>query len=129
MTTAWLDQFVVSLTLTCHSSYRGVMEFMRDILGVSISLGSVHNLHQVAAQRAAVINQTQDLSQIRVGLNDEIFHCNEPVLAGVDARSTYCYLLAAEQHRDGDAWATHLASACATKALTLTSSLGTRGQD
>jgi hypothetical protein len=31
------------------------MEFMRDILGVSISLGSVHNLHQVAAQRAAVI--------------------------------------------------------------------------
>ena len=64
-----------------------------------------------------------------MGLNDEIFHCNEPVLAGVDARSTYCYLLAAEQHRDGDAWATHLASACATKALTLTSSSGTRGLD
>lgn len=108
VTTAWLDQFVVSLTLTCHSSYRGVLQFVRDLLGVSISLGSVHNLLERAAKRALELNGAQDLSAIRVGLNDEIFHCNEPVLAGVDARSTYCYLLAAEQHRDGDAWATHL---------------------
>ena len=85
---------------------------MRDILGVSISEGSVHNLHQVAARRAVDINRTQDLSQIRVGLHDEIFHCNEPVLVGVDARSTYCYLLAAAQHRDADTWAIHLFYAC-----------------
>ncbi|WP_143021663.1 hypothetical protein [Nitrosospira sp. Nsp18] len=58
---------------------------MRDILGVSISVGRVHNLHQVAAQGATDINQTQDLSQILVGLHDEIFHCNDPVLVGVDA--------------------------------------------
>ena len=45
---------------------------------------------------------------IRVGLNDAICNCNEPVLSGVDACSTYCYLLSAEQRRDGDAWATHL---------------------
>lgn len=108
VTSAWLDQFVVSLTLTCHSSYRGVVQFVHDLLGVSISLGSVHNLLQRAAKRALELNCAQDLSAIRVGLNDEIFHCNEPVLAGVDARSTYCYLLAAELHRDGDAWATHL---------------------
>jgi len=31
-----------------------------------------------------------------------------PVLAGVDAASTYCYLLAAEQHRDADTWGVHL---------------------
>ncbi len=108
VTSAWLDQFVVSLTLTCHSSYRGVVQFVRDLLGVSISLGSVHNLLQRAAKRALELNCAQDLSAIRVGLNDEIFHCNEPVLAGVDVRSTYCYLLAAELRRDGDAWATHL---------------------
>jgi len=76
VTKEWLHQVVLALTLICHSSYRGVVEFMRDILGVSISVGSVHNLHQEAAQRAADINQTQDLSQIRVGLHDEIFHCN-----------------------------------------------------
>ena len=53
---------------------------MRDILGVAMSVGIVHNLNQLSAQRAAAINSTQDLSQIRVGLHDEIFHCNEPVL-------------------------------------------------
>jgi hypothetical protein len=30
------------------------------------------------------------------------------VLAGIDVASTYCYLLAPEAHRDGDAWAIHL---------------------
>jgi hypothetical protein len=33
------------------------------------------------------------------------------VLAGVDARSTYCYLLAAERHRDADTWGVHLLDA------------------
>lgn len=108
VTNAWLQQVVLSLTLICHSSYRGVQEFMRDMLGVSISLGGVHNLHQLAIQRARDINQAQDLSCIRVGLHDEIFHCNAPVLVGVDARSTYCYLLAAQEHRDAETWAIHL---------------------
>jgi hypothetical protein len=31
----------------------------------------------------------------------EIFKGVKPVLAGVDAASTYCYLLAAADHRDG----------------------------
>jgi hypothetical protein len=30
------------------------------------------------------------------------------VLTGIDAASTYCYLLAAEDHRDGGTWAVHL---------------------
>ena len=112
VTKAWLRQVVLALTLICHSSYRGVVQFMRDILGVAMSVGSVHNLHQLAAQRAAAINSTQDLSQIRVGLHDEIFHCNEPVLVGVDAHSTYCYLLSSAEHRDADTWAIHLLYAC-----------------
>jgi hypothetical protein len=89
-----------------------VVEFMRDMLGVPISLGAVHNLHQLAAQRATNINAEQDLSQIRVGLHDEIFHCNEPVLVGVDAHSTYCYLLSSAQQRDANTWAIHLLYAC-----------------
>lgn len=112
VTKEWLHQVVLALTLICHSSYRGVMEFMRDILGVPISLGAVQNLHQLASQRAVDINTKQDLSQIRVGLHDEIFHCNEPVLVGVDAHSTYCYLLSSAQHRDADTWAIHLMYAC-----------------
>lgn len=74
----------MSLILTCHNSYRGVVQFVRDLLGVSISLGRVHNLLKRAAKRALELNLAQVLSAIRVGLNGEIFHCNEPVLAGAD---------------------------------------------
>src|ERR1700688_1350929 len=107
----WMRQAMLGLTLICRSSYRGVREFMRDLLGVSVSVGSVHNLQQWAAQQAGAINHGQDLSAIRVGLHDEIFQGATPVLAGVDAQSTYCYLLAAERHRDADTWGVHLLDA------------------
>jgi hypothetical protein len=66
---------------------------------------------QSAADIGDGINQAQDLSGIEVGLQDEIFQGNQPVLAGVDAQSTYCYLLQGVEHRDGDTWAWHLLDA------------------
>src|SRR3982751_5750910 len=111
VTKTWLRQVIVALPLICCSSYRGVVEFLRDLLGVPVSLGCVHNVLQSATRQASVINRDQNLSGIRVGLHDEIFQGATPVLAGVDARSTYCYLLAAEQHRDADTWGVHLLDA------------------
>lgn len=52
-----------------------------------------------------MINLAQDLSRIHFGLHDEIFQGSMPVLAGVDAASTYCYLLAAAEQTDTDTWA------------------------
>jgi len=106
-----LRQMTVSLTLMCRSSYRGVIEFMRDVMGVRMSEGAVHNVRQTAAKQAGVINCGIDLSAVRVGLHDEIFQGPRPVLAGVDARSTFGYLLAAEAHRDSDTWGVHLLDA------------------
>jgi hypothetical protein len=111
VTKIWLRQMIVALALICHSSYRGIVAFLRDLLGVAISVGTVHDVLQSATQQAAVINRQQDLSGIRVGLHDEIFHGGKPVLAGVDAHSTYCYLLVAEAHRDADTWGVHLLDA------------------
>ncbi len=111
VTKTWLHQVIVGLTLICHSSYRGVVEFMRDLLGLSISVGSVHSVLEAATLQAGAINRDQDLSRIRVGLHDEIFQGATPVLAGVDAASTYCYLLAAEERRDADTWGVHLLDA------------------
>ncbi|UIF88348.1 hypothetical protein KAF44_22925 (plasmid) [Cupriavidus necator] len=108
VTRRWLEQVILALTMIGHASMRVVIEFMSDLLGVSISLGTVHNVHQRAAQRAMAINNSIDLSAIRVGLHDEIFQGTRPVLTGIDAASTYCYLLADEDHRDGDTWAIHL---------------------
>lgn len=46
VTKRWLEQVTLALTMVAHASMRGVMEFMNDLLGVSISLGTVHNIHQ-----------------------------------------------------------------------------------
>jgi hypothetical protein len=113
VTKTWLHQVIVALPLICHSSYRGVIEFIRDLLGVSVSVGAVHDALQSAARQAGLVNDAEDLSGIRVGLHDEIFQGSTPVLAGVDAASTYCYLLVAEQHRDADTWGVHLLDASA----------------
>jgi len=104
-------QMILALTLICRGSYRGVIEFLRDLLGVHISEGTVHNVHEAAARQAGVINSGIALSGVRVSLHDEIFQGPRPVLAGVDAKSTFCYLLAAETHRDGDTWGVHLMDA------------------
>lgn len=111
VTKAWLRQVIVALALICRGSYRGVIEFMRDLLGISISVGTVHTVLQSAARRAGVINHEQDLSGIPVGLHDEIFQGSTPVLTGVCAVSTYCYLLVAAEHRDADTWGVHLLDA------------------
>jgi len=111
VTKAWLRQVIVALTLICRSSYRGVVEFLRDLLGLPVSLGCVHDVLQAATREASAINHEQDLSRIRVGVHDEIFQGATPVLAGVDAQSTYCYLLAAERRRDADTWGVHLLDA------------------
>ena len=49
-----------------------------------------------------------DLSRILIGLLDEIFQAGDPVLVGVDAKSTFCFLLSLEQHRDADTWGVRL---------------------
>ena len=48
VTRTWLRQVIVGLALICHSSYRGVVTFLRDLLGVTISVGTVHDVLQAA---------------------------------------------------------------------------------
>ena len=108
VTQAWIEQLVLGLILVCHSSYRGVVEFLDDLFDFSLSVGTVHNIIYQAIPLARQHNQTQNLSGVRIGAHDEIFQANQPVLVGCDAESTYCYLLASEEHRDGDTWAVRL---------------------
>jgi len=111
VTGAWLNQLVLCLVLVCHSSFRGVVRLLQDMFDTTISVGTVHNRLATAASCAAQINAGQDLSPVRVGLHDEIFQGGRPVLAGIDAASTYCYLLVEAEHRDGDTWGVHLLDA------------------
>src|SRR4051795_211217 len=73
VTKAWLRQVIVALPLICRSSYRGVMEFLRDLLGLPVSVGRVHDVLQAATRQASAVDGEPDLSGIRVGLHDELF--------------------------------------------------------
>jgi hypothetical protein len=108
VTRAWLRQLVLALVLICHSSCRGVVEFLRDIFDYPISLGTVHNIVHNAVPPAQRINQQYNLSTILVGAHDEIFQASDPVLVGVDTASTFCYLLSQEEHRDATTWGVRL---------------------
>jgi hypothetical protein len=85
-----------------------VTELLGDVFDYRISLGTVYNVLQAAVAQARSCNEQQDLSGVRVGAHDEIFQSGRPVLVGVDADSTYCYLLSLEDHRDADTWGVQL---------------------
>jgi hypothetical protein len=108
VTKAWLRQVTLGLTLICHSSYRGVVEFCRDLLGVSLSPATVHNIVHDAVDKARPYNLGQNLANVDIAGLDEIFQNRQPVLVGADIASTYCFLLSREDHRDADTWAVRL---------------------
>jgi len=108
ITKNWLKQAALALTLICHSSYRGVHEFYRDVLGVNMAVGTVHNLVRDAIDKARPHNRSQHLANVSIAGLDEIFQNRQPVLVGADIHSTYCFLLSAEDQRDGDTWALRL---------------------
>ena len=51
------------------------------------------------------------MANVSVGLVDEIFQNGQPVLVGIDAHSTYCFLLSAEDNRAGVTWGVRLLEA------------------
>ena len=108
VTRTWLRQLVLALVLICHCSVRGVVELLQDVFDYRLSVGTVHNIVHSAVIPAQAINQQYDLSRIHVGLLDEIFQGNDPVFVGVDAQSTFCFLLSPEQHCDADTWGIRL---------------------
>ena len=110
---SWVRRFALAVVLVAHGSYRQVVELLRDLFGVSVCVATIHNWMVQAAQRADALNRAQDLSGVRVGLHDEISQGGRPVLAGVDAASTYCYLLQGVEHRDADTLGVHLLDAAA----------------
>jgi hypothetical protein len=108
VTKNWLKQAALGLTLICHSSYRGVHEFCRDLFGVNMAVGTVHNIVHDAIDKARPHNLGQHLANVDIAGLDEIFQKRQPVLVGADIRSTYCFLLSGEDQRDGDTWALRL---------------------
>jgi len=109
VTKNWIRQWVLAQVLIGHSSFRGVVELLDAVLDYrDISPATVHNIVAGALPRARALNDAQDLRGIHVGAHDEIYQARRPVLVGADVKSTYCYLLAEEDHCDETTWGVHL---------------------
>jgi hypothetical protein len=108
VTRSWLRQFVIALVLVGRCSLRSVCEILAELFDYRICLGTAHNILHSAVAGARSFNEREDLSAVKTGLHDEIHQAGQPVLVGIDAGSTYCYLLRLEEHRDADTWGVRL---------------------
>lgn len=106
-----IRQIVLALVLRCHASFRGIIAFLDDVFGYSISIGTVHNMVHAAIDQARFVNASIPLGDVAVGCHDEIYQADKPVLVGIDAASTYCYLLADAEACDTTTWGCHLLDA------------------
>ncbi len=102
---------VLSLMLAGNVSYRNIITILKDLLDYDISIGTINNIFKSAVTGARSINGRENLSNIEVTANDELFHHNKPILSGIDTRSLYCYILSEEDRRDEETWAIHLMDA------------------
>jgi hypothetical protein len=129
ITKRWIKQFVLAQSLIGHTSSRGVLELLDCLFDYQdLSQGSVHNVLVEAAIKAKTLNDSQDLSGINVGLFDEIYQAQQPVLVGMDARSTYCFLMSQEDHCDETTWGTHLLELSEKRGLDLDYSIADGGK-
>jgi hypothetical protein len=108
ITKSFIRMVVVALYTVCGSSYRGIVFFLESVFHYSISLGSVFNILDAAADKAKPINDSYALNAIRSSAADELFHRNQPILSVVDIESRFCALLAKADDRDNESWTLHL---------------------
>ena len=99
-----IKRTVLSLALDCQSPYSGIQFFIKNIYGITISKGTIHNILKEASERAKEFDDTIDLSNISQMALDEIFQCGKPILTGVDAESTYVFAMEPMNDRSGEAW-------------------------
>ncbi len=111
VTKKWIAQLVLALMFLGHTSYRNIITILKDLFDYKISLGSINSIFSNAVQSARKINDSENLANLSVTANDELFHQNKPILSGVDTRSLYCYLLTLEDKRDEETWAIRLLDA------------------
>lgn len=104
LTNKVIEKMVFGCMVICKGSTEDTQEFMEQIFNLHLSVGTISNIINSFADKAAEFNQSISLSKITVGAHDEIFQASEPVLVGVDVRSTFIYLMEDSDTREADDW-------------------------
>lgn len=98
------ERMVIALALHCRAPLEGIWRFFDEIFGIGMSVSRASLIITKAAEKAAEWDRGVSLENIRQGANDEIFQCGKPVFSGIDAVSTYTYLLEEKPDRKGATW-------------------------
>jgi len=94
----WLFQ-ILGLILVCHCSYRGVVELLRDLFDLPISVGTIHNRLQLLTKPLRLILPKTCLQSewdCRTKYSREVNQCWWG--------RCQVNLLPAAEHRDEDTW-------------------------
>jgi len=98
------EKTVLCLALYCQSPYSGIQSFFEHIYKSKISVGKISNILAEASKRAKEFDDTINLKNINNMAIDEIFQCEQPILTGADAESTYIFAMEPMNDRSGEAW-------------------------
>lgn len=104
----FIEKIIVGCMLICKASTEDTQRFINWIFKTWVSIGKISNIINETAIRAEEWNNSIDLSEIKIGANDEIFQGNSPVLVGVEPQSTFTYLLESADNRDSTTWGYNL---------------------
>jgi hypothetical protein len=101
-----LERAVLTLLVEGHASYRGIQTCLKELLGVSVSLGTITAIVQAAGQRAQSWLEQQVPEEERVVALDEQYSSKrgEAYLNVVDAQSGQVWVTLPPVAVDGESW-------------------------
>lgn len=104
VTKSFLIRVILILTLYCRSSLEGIQRFLEYSFGITRSIGYLSDVINEASERAQKFDDSIRLAGIHQGANDEIFQGDTPILTGIDAETSYIYLLEEAKDRSAETW-------------------------
>ena len=123
-----IEKTIIACYIICKGSLNDTQDFLKDIYNYNCSIGKISNVIKKYSVKARKFNESIDLSNIKVGANDEIFKASKPVLVGVEPKSNYIYLMELEEKRDGVTWWFHLEQKSKYQGLKLDKSINDAGK-
>jgi len=105
---SFIVRVILILMLYCRSSLEGTQRAIEDMFNVKVSIGHISGVIKEASEKARRFDDGVSLAGIKQGANDEIFQGNTPILTGIDAESSYVYLLEEASDRKAETWELYL---------------------
>ncbi len=98
----------VSARCEANASLRNIQVLHESFYSLRVSFGFVQGAVREAEKGAAKALNRVELSGIKWFSPDELFIGNQPILVGVDLKTSYIFCMKATENRKGETWREHL---------------------